>query len=58
VYQWNICALGNVYHGFCSECDIDLNELVLKFIGDPDWQEKAAAYRAKVLKETGHADGN
>ena len=31
--QWQICALGNDYKGVCTECDIELNKLVLKFFG-------------------------
>lgn len=32
-HQWQICSLGNLYAGICEICDIELNELVLKFIG-------------------------
>ena len=30
-YQWQVCALNNVYMGVCQECDIELNELTLNF---------------------------
>jgi hypothetical protein len=32
-HQWQICALGNKYHGVCRQCDIKLNVLVLQFFG-------------------------
>ena len=32
--QWKVCALGR-WDGICVECDIELNRLVLKFIGIP-----------------------
>ncbi len=31
--QWQICALGNEYKGLFTECDIALNETVLRFMG-------------------------
>lgn len=33
--QWQICSLNNEYKGLCSDCDIELNRLVLKFIQLP-----------------------
>ena len=33
VHQWQICVLNNEYKGLCSECDVKLNRLVLKFMG-------------------------
>lgn len=32
VRQWRICALNNEYKGICTECDIELNRLVLQFM--------------------------
>lgn len=31
--QWQICSLSNEYKGLCTRCDIDLNRLVLIFMG-------------------------
>lgn len=47
-YQWQICADGNQYRPICEDCDIALNEMVLKFMGFPDWQEKMEAYRKRL----------
>ncbi len=32
--QWRVCALGR-WDGLCVNCDIELNRLVLNFIGVP-----------------------
>ena len=47
-FQWNICADGNVQRGFCGPCDVAMNDLVLRWCGDPDVEAKMAAYRAKI----------
>jgi len=31
--QWQICSLKNEYKGLCTRCDIELNILVLDFMG-------------------------
>jgi len=47
--QWNICS-DNTPDGkpqfrvFCVECDIQLNELVMRFARVPGWYEKCDAY--------------
>jgi len=30
--QWQVCADGNQYRGLCKKCDIELNNMVLKFM--------------------------
>ena len=47
-HQWQCCADGNVYRGICLEHDIALNDLALRFVGDPDREAKMAVYRAKM----------
>jgi len=47
-YQWQICADGNIYRPLCTECDIELNEMVLKWAGFPDWESMMQEYRRKV----------
>jgi hypothetical protein len=42
---WQICADGRLYRPLCVECDIALNEMVLKWAGFSDWEEKIKAYR-------------
>jgi hypothetical protein len=46
--QWQVCSDDNLYRGVCTECDIALNELVLRFMGFPDWEERLARYRASL----------
>lgn len=47
-YQWQICSDGNQYRPICEECDIELNKMVLQFMGFPDWKEKLEAYRKRL----------
>lgn len=35
-FQWQICSDGNNYRPICGDCDINLNEMVLKFMGHPE----------------------
>jgi len=42
--QWQICADNNQYRGICTECDIKLNEMTLKFMGFKDWKKKLDKY--------------
>jgi late competence protein required for DNA uptake (superfamily II DNA/RNA helicase) len=43
--QWQICSDGNVYRPICVECDIALNEIVLKWMGFEDAEEKMIRYK-------------
>lgn len=46
-YQWQICSDGRQYRPICEQCDIELNEMVLRWMGFTDWEEKMEAYMAK-----------
>jgi len=46
--QWQICSDDNIYRGICTECDVALNEVVLKFMGFEDWKEKMDKYRERM----------
>ena len=50
VHQWQICSDDNIYRPICQDCDIALNELVLKWFGFKDWKEKVSRY-AKLFTE-------
>lgn len=43
-YQWQICSDGNNYRPVCTECDIKLNRLVLKFMRHPHFGQLADEY--------------
>jgi transcription elongation factor Elf1 len=43
--QWQVCADGNIFRAVCDACDIKLNEVVLKFMRDPDWKQKIGKYK-------------
>lgn len=49
--QWQICALDNKWAGICKKCDIELNKLVLKFIGIKNWQEIIKKYEKFINRE-------
>jgi hypothetical protein len=44
-HQWQICSDGNIHRPICANCDIELNEMVLRWVGFPDWREKMENYR-------------
>jgi hypothetical protein len=48
-WSWNICADGNKIRWVCTECDIALNEMVLKFFGFRQWKSKMKRYKQKKL---------
>jgi len=43
--QWLICADG-IYRPLCTECDIELNQMVLAFMRFPDADKVMAEYIA------------
>lgn len=43
--SFDLCADKNALRALCTECDIALNELVLRWVNDPDVDSKVAAYR-------------
>lgn len=47
-HQWQICADGNNYRGLCEGCDLQLNELVLRWVGHPDREQLIAEYRKQA----------
>lgn len=42
--QWSICSDGNQHRAICMSCDIELNALVLKFMGFKDHHEMMDRY--------------
>jgi hypothetical protein len=49
---WDLrpCAIGESREvALCTPCDIELNEIVLRFIAAPDADALLAAYRAEKL---------
>lgn len=47
--QWQVCADNNLWRPLCAECDVQANELVLIFMGDPKIMQKMRRYREKLL---------
>lgn len=48
--QWCICADGNRYRGMCNACDVLLNDMVLRFVRDPNRVAKVVRYRRRMLE--------
>lgn len=48
--QWQICSLNNEWKGLCQVCDVELNKLVLGFIGMTNMEVLVAicCYRKKL----------
>lgn len=46
-HQWQICADGNIYRPICAPCDVELNGIVLAFMGIPGSTLKLMAYAEK-----------
>ena len=45
-FQWQCCSDNNTWRPICLGCDIALNELVLKWMNDPDWKDKMITYKS------------
>jgi 5-methylcytosine-specific restriction endonuclease McrA len=50
-FQWQICSDGNNYRPLCIDCDIELNETVLLFMGHPRARELSAKYAKEKKAE-------
>lgn len=46
--QWQICSDDNIYRAVCTNCDIELNEIVLKWAKFKDWRKKIKRYKLKM----------
>lgn len=53
-HQWQVCADNNLYRPICIDCDIELNSIVLVWMGDEDAVDKIHRYKKKM----GVKDGN
>ena len=47
-FQWQICADHNQYRPICKQCDIELNELVLEFMGFENRKEMMEEYKKRI----------
>lgn len=48
-HQWSVCSDGNIQRPLCVKCDVDLNELVLHWMGHPDAEQLSEEYRKREL---------
>lgn len=50
--QWSTaCANGNRWVALCLPCDVELNHIVLSWIGDPDVDDKIHGYKLRMIRE-------
>lgn len=50
-YQWQICADNRVFRPLCAQCDVDLNEMVMRWAFGGTREADIEAYRRKVLDD-------
>ena len=51
--QWQVCADNNTYRPLCRSCDLDLNAMVLEWMGHPDQARLMARYIVDTTQEVG-----
>jgi hypothetical protein len=44
-YQWQICADGRLYRPLCAPCDIELNEMVMRWVWGHAREDDLKHYR-------------
>ena len=47
-YQWQICSDGNQYRPLCKDCDIAMNEMVLKWMGFDNYKVMIDNYKISM----------
>jgi hypothetical protein len=45
--SFDLCADNNALRSLCTECDVELNALVLAWVGDPKARRKIKSYRRR-----------
>jgi hypothetical protein len=48
-FQWQICADGRAYRTLCARCDVELNELVMRWVWGDAREGDLQRYRERVL---------
>jgi len=49
-FTWNICADNNKNRVMCLRCDIEINELVLRYMGFKNWRKMMKKYILSKFK--------
>lgn len=44
-FVWSICSDDSLNRPICQSCDEELNEMILRWAGFSDWQEKMERYK-------------
>jgi hypothetical protein len=48
-FQWQICSDNRLFRPLCKKCDVELNEMVMRWAFGDTREEDLAAYRERVL---------
>jgi hypothetical protein len=43
--SWQVCADKRIFRPVCEECDVAINEMVLRFMQPPGWEESLKRYK-------------
>ena len=46
--SWNICSDGNKLRWVCLKCDVEINEMLLKFFRFRNWKSKIEKYKKEM----------
>lgn len=47
-YQWQICSDGNIFRALCAKCDVELNEMVMRWVWGDAREDDLVRYRDRV----------
>lgn len=50
-FQWQICSDKSQYRPLCLDCDIELNKIILEFMGFPNKEELLSNYIKRLENE-------
>jgi hypothetical protein len=50
LHQWQVCADDRLFRPLCIDCDVALNALVLRWMGDPNADAKMRRYRLNMVR--------
>lgn len=47
-FQWSACADSNTWRLLCGRCDLEVNVMVVRFLGFKDWRRKIKRYATRI----------
>lgn len=49
--QWSACALDGKFFPLCTRCDVELNEVAVRYVFGERWDIELKAYREKKIPQ-------